>query len=449
MYDIGILGAGPAGYVAAERAGKLGLSAVIFDKRELGGVCLNEGCIPSKTLLYTAKLYDSTKNGEKYGISCENVSFDFGKIMKRKDKVVKKLVGGVAQKMKNHRVEVVKAEATIKERKRETILISAGNKDFECKNILICTGSEAAIPPIKGLDLKYALTNREILQLTELPESLNIIGGGVIGVEFANFFSVMGTKVNVFEMMDEILPGVDTEFSSMLRAELVKYGVNFYIGTTVTELDKTTVIIRRNGKTEKVEAEKLLVSVGRKPNVEGIGLEKLGIEFTSKGIKIDHSCRTNIPNVYAAGDITGFSLLAHTASREAEVAVNNIAGKKDVMRYNAIPAVVYTNPEISSVGLTEDEARKKNIPVKVVKLPLAFAGRFIAENEGKNGLIKIIVGEKHQELLGFHMIGNPSSEIIYGAAMAIEMQMRIKDMQQIVFPHPTVSEIIKEAVFEF
>src|SRR3972149_3749194 len=208
MYDIGILGAGPAGYVAAERAGKLGLSAVIFDKRELGGVCLNEGCIPSKTLLYTAKLYDSTKNGEKYGISCENVSFDFGKIMKRKDKVVKKLVGGVAQKMKNHRVEVVKAEATIKERKRETILISAGNKDFECKNILICTGSEAAIPPIKGLDLKYALTNREILQLTELPESLNIIGGGVIGVEFANFFSVMGTKVNVFEMMDEILPGV-------------------------------------------------------------------------------------------------------------------------------------------------------------------------------------------------------------------------------------------------
>ena len=190
------------------------------------------------------------------------------------------------------------------------------------------------------------------------------------------------------------------------------------------------------------------MSVGRKVNVEGLGLEKLGVEYTSKGIKIDSQCRTNIPNVYAAGDITGFSLLAHTASREGEVVVNNIAGKKDTMRYNAIPAVVYTNPEISGVGLTEEEAQKKNIPVKVLKLPMAFAGRFIAENEGKNGLAKIIVGEKYNEILGVHMIGNSSSEIIYGAAMAIEMQMRVNDIKEIVFPHPTVSEIFKETVFE-
>lgn len=448
MYDLGIIGAGPAGYVAAERAGHLGLSVIIFDKRELGGVCLNEGCIPTKTLLYTAKLYDNALHGDKYGINCKDVSFNFDTLMKRKDKVVKKLVGGVAFKMKKYNVEVVKSEAVIEERKNNCIVVSSNGNIYECKNILIATGSEAAIPPIKGLDLKYILTNREILQLTEIPKSLNIIGGGVIGVEFASFFSTMGTKVKVFEMMDEILPGVDTELTVMLREELSKKGIEFYLGAKVKEVDKTKVIFEKDGKTESADAEKLLMCVGRKPNIEGIGLEKLGIEFTSKGIKIDKTCRTNIPNVYAAGDITGFSLLAHTASREAEVAVNNLAGKKDVMRYNAIPAVVYTNPELSGVGLTEDEAKKKNIPVKVIKLPMAFAGRFVAENEGKNGLTKVIVGEKYNEILGVHMIGNPSSEMIYGAAMAIEMQMRVKDLKEIVFPHPTVSEILKETMFE-
>ncbi len=449
MYDLGIIGAGPAGYVAAERAGHKGLKVVIFDKRQLGGVCLNEGCIPTKTLLYTAKLYENALFGEKYGISCSNVVFDIGKIMERKEKVVKKLVGGVAARMKSVKAEVIFTEARIEERKPDHIVIRAGEQKYDCRNILIATGSEAAIPPVKGLGKDNTYTNREILQLKEIPATINIIGGGVIGIEFAGFYNSMGSNVSVFEMLDEILPGMDRELCVMLRNELTKKGVHFYLGAKVEEVRGSAVLLSdQNGKT-RVEADKLLVAVGRKANVEGIGLENTGVEFTLKGIRIDNHCRTNVPNIYAAGDVTGFSLLAHTAYREAEVAVNHMTGEKDVMRYDAIPGVVYTNPEIACVGLTEEEAVNRGIRFKKASLPLAYAGRFIAENEGKNGLIKVITGEKYGEILGVHIIGNPSSELIYGAAMAIEMQMRFKDIREIVFPHPTVSEIFKEIAYTF
>ena len=449
MYDLGIIGAGPAGYVAAERAGQKGLKVVIFDKRKLGGVCLNEGCIPTKTLLYTAKLYENALSGEKYGVSCSDVSFDIGKIMDRKEKVVKKLVGGVAAKMKSVKAEVIFAEARIEERKSDYLMIKAGEQTYECKNMLIATGSEAAVPPVKGLGKNNTYTNREILQLKEIPKTINIIGGGVIGIEFAGFYNSMGSNVNVFEMLDEILPGMDREFCVMLRNELSKKGIHFHLGAKVEEVKGSTVILTgKQGKSE-VAADKLLVAVGRKVNVEGIGLENTGVEFSSKGIKIDDHCRTNVPNIYAAGDVTGFSLLAHTAYREAEVVVNHMTGEKDVMRYDAIPGVVYTNPELACVGLTEEEAVNRGIRFRKASLPLAYAGRFVAENEGKNGTIKVITGEKYGEILGVHIIGNPSSELIYGAAMAIEMQMRIKDIREIVFPHPTVSEIFKEIAFTF
>ena len=224
---------------------------------------------------------------------------------------------------------------------------------------------------------------------------------------------------------------------------------SFHLNTKVSAINDDKVLAEKDGKEIAVQAEKLLIAVGRKVNVENLGLEEIGVEFSTKSVIIDKNCRTNIPNVYAAGDVTGFSLLAHTAYREAEVAVNHMLGKKDFMRYNAIPAVVYTNPEISCVGLTEEVAKKKQIAYKAHSLPMTFAGRFIAENEGFNGLCKILIGEKHKEILGVHMIGNPSSEMIYGAAMAIEMQMRVEDVKEIVFPHPTVSEIFREMVFEF
>jgi len=448
-YDLGIIGAGPAGYVAAERAGHKGLKVVLFDKNYLGGVCLNEGCIPTKTLLFSTKIFDYAKNGAKYGILAENVACDFEALNKRKNKVVKKLVAGVGAKMKKNKVEVVMYQAEIDSRTEEAINITANGEKYECRNLLICTGSEPVVPPIKGLKRDEILTSKEILELTDIPESLTIIGGGVIGMEFANIFNVLGTKVTVIEMLDEILTGMDVESAVMLRKEFTKNGIDFHLKSTVTEIKGDKVIFEHEGKSKEVSSEKILLSVGRKPVTEGFGLEKLNVEMFGKGIKIDQHCRTNLPNVYAAGDVTGYSLLAHTASREAEVAVNNILGERDMMRYNAIPAVVYTNPEVSGVGLTEEEAAKKKIDIEVKSLPMVYAGRFIAENEGKNGLCKIITGKKYGELLGVHMIGNPSSEMIFGAAMAIEAGLRVKDLKQVVFPHPTVSEIVKETLFEF
>jgi len=447
MFDLGIIGGGPAGYVAAERAAQKGLTVVLFDKRKLGGVCLNEGCIPTKTLLYTAKLYDQARDGDKYGIHCEQVTFDLGKIMQRKNKVVTKLVAGIAAALKRGNVEVVNRHASIHSRAADHIKIEAGDTLYECRNILLATGSEALIPPIPGLDRNQIMTNREILEISEIPQSLTIIGGGVIGMEFASFFNSIGSRVTVIEMMEEILGSTDRELSTMLRQELAKKGIAFHLGSKVTRIQGKAVFFEKAGQTSSVTSAEILVSVGRKPVTDGYNLEALGVELVRGAVKTDERCRTNVPNVYAAGDINGISLLAHTASREGEVAVNHICGIPDRMRYDAIPSVVYTNPEISSVGLTEEEAKAKNIKYRITSLPMAYAGRFVAENEGRNGLVRILTGEKYNEILGVHMIGNPSSEMIYGAAMMIEMQMRVKDVEQIVFPHPTVSEIIKETLF--
>ena len=450
-FDLAIIGGGPAGYVAAERAGKKGLKVVLIEKSELGGVCLNEGCIPTKTLLYSAKLYDNALGSSKYGIETKEVTFDFSKMMARKQKVVKKLVGGVGMKMKDHHVEVIKSEAYIKGRSAAGIEITAGSTDVLATNLLICTGSEAFMPPIPGLGTpgELILTNREILDLKERPDSLVIIGGGVIGLEFASFFNSLGTKVTIIEMLDEILTGMDREMSEMLRQMYTKKGITFNISAKVTEVKGNEVFFEKNGKKESVTGEKILVSVGRKANTTGFGLENIGVELYRGGIKVDEKMRTNVPNVFAAGDVTGFSLLAHTASREGEVVVNNLTGRSDRMRYNAIPGVVYTNPEFSGVGYTEESAQAQNIEYRVTKLPLAFAGRFVAENEGGSGLCKVLVGAKYGEVLGVHILGNPSGEIIYGAAMAIEMEMTIKEMEEVVFPHPTVSEIFKENIFAF
>jgi dihydrolipoamide dehydrogenase len=451
IFDLAIIGGGPAGYVAAERAGKKGLKVVLIEKKELGGVCLNEGCIPTKTLLYSAKLYDNAIGASKYGIDTQGVTFDFSKMMARKQKVVKKLVGGVGLKMKENQVEVIKSEAFIKGRSDAGFEISAGTTELLALNLLICTGSEAFMPPIPGLGSpdEIILTNREILELKERPDSLVIIGGGVIGLEFASFFNSLGTKVTIIEMLDEILTGMDREMSEMLRQMYAKKGITFNLSAKVIEVKRNEVFFEKNGKRESIVGEKILVSVGRKANTAGFGLENIGVELFKGGIKVDEMMRTNVPNVFAAGDVTGFSLLAHTASREGEVVVNNLTGRADRMRYNAIPAVVYTNPEFSGVGYTEESAKAQNIEYRLAKLPMAFAGRFIAENEGGNGLCKVLVGAKYGEVIGVHMLGNPSGEIIYGASMAIEMEMTIKEMEEVVFPHPTVSEIFKESIFAF
>ncbi|MDR1023311.1 MAG: dihydrolipoyl dehydrogenase [Prevotellaceae bacterium] len=453
MFDLAIIGGGPAGYVAAERAGAKGLSVALFEKRELGGVCLNEGCIPTKTLLYSAKVYDTAIHGDKYGVDAKSATFDFGKIVDRKNRVVRRLVAGVAAKMKAHKVTVVRGEAVVEGRSAGGIEIACNGERYSAANLLVCTGSEALVPPIPGLREagSAVLTNREILALTEQPKRLVIIGGGVIGMEFASFYSSLGTEVTVVEMLPEILGGLDPELSAMLRDIYAKRGVKFNLSCRVTEVRGSEVVyVNREGAAASAAGDKILVSVGRRPVSGGIGLEKLGVELLKGGgIKVDEKMRTNIPNVYAAGDVTGFSLLAHTASREGEVVVNNITGRPDAMRYNAIPGVVYTNPEVAGVGLTEEAAKAANVDYRVAKLPMAYAGRFVAENEGGAGLCKVLTGAKYGEVLGVHMLGNPSSEMIYGACMAIEQELTVKELQEVVFPHPTVSEIFREVAFSF
>ena len=452
MTDLAIIGGGPCGYVTAERASAKGLNVILFEKKELGGVCLNEGCIPTKTLLYSAKLYDNAKYGDKYGLIVPNVSFDFGKIIARKDKVVKKLVAGVGAKMKTHNVKVVKGEAHIQGRSAEGIEIRCNGETYLAANLLLCTGSESVMPPIPGVQEAgdVIVTNREILSLKELPKSLVIIGGGVIGMEFASFFNSLGTEVTVVEMLPEILTGMDAEISKMLREIYTKKGVKFNLSCKVTEIKGNEVVyVDSNGAQASVTGEKILMSVGRRAVTKGFGLENISVELAGNAVKVDNKMRTNIPNVFAAGDITGFSMLAHTASREGEVVVNNLTGRPDIMRYNAIPGVVYTNPEVAGAGLTEEQAQKEGIAYKTVKLPMAYAGRFVAENEGGNGLCKVLTGAKYGEVLGVHLLGNPCSEIIYGACMAIEQELRLKEMEEVVFPHPTVSEIFKESVFAF
>lgn len=447
MYDLAIIGGGPAGYVAAENAGTKGLKVVLFEKRELGGVCLNEGCIPTKTLLYSAKMYDHATGGKKYGITTGEVTYEYKKIADRKTKVIRKLVAGIKMKMEAHNVEVVRGEAFINSGDENSVSISCGEQTYEAARLLICTGSEAFIPPIPGVEGNTSvITNREMLALTEAPESLVVIGGGVIGMEFASFCNSLGIPVTVIEMLPEILGGMDKEVSGMLRAIYAKRGIRFCMQCKVTRIEGNIVhFTDAEGNEQQAYGDKILMSVGRRPVLSGFGLENIAVE-TERGIKVNDIMQTSMPNVYAAGDVTGFSLLAHTASREAEVAVNNMLGIEDRMEYNAIPGVVYTNPEVSSVGLTEEQAEKAGIEYKLYRLPMTYAGRFVAENEGQTGLCKVIVS-KEEKVLGVHMLGNPCSEFICAACMAITNGLGIEQLRRTVFPHPTVSEILKEVVF--
>lgn len=445
-YQVIIIGGGPAGYTAAETAGKAGLSVLLFEKQNLGGVCLNEGCIPTKTLLYSAKTYDGAKHASKYAVTVPEVSFDLSKIIARKSKVVRKLVLGVKGKLTSNNVTIVQSMAQIVDKNT----VRCGEETYECENLILCTGSETFIPPIAGIDTVNYWTHRDALDNKELPASLAIVGGGVIGMEFASFFNSLGVQVTVIEMLDEILNGMDKELSALLRAEYAKRGIRFLLSTKVISLSKNetgTVVSYENAEDSgSVIAEKLLMSVGRRPVTKGFGLENLKLVLTERGnVAVNSKMQTSEPGVYVCGDLTGFSLLAHTAVREAEVAVHTILGRDDVMSYRAIPGVVYTNPEIAGVGHTEESLLAKGIPYHIVKLPMAYSGRFVAENEGVNGMCKLLIGED-KTILGAHVLGNPASEIITLAGMAVELKLTTTEWKKIVFPHPTVAEIFREAL---
>jgi len=452
IYDLIVLGGGPAGYLAAERAGHAGLKTLVIEKRSFGGVCLNEGCVPSKSLLYSAKVFDYTRHGDKYGVTVSDSSIDQTKVIERKNKVVKTLVSGIEMTLKANKVEMVKAVGKITGRSAEGYTVEADGQVYTGKKLLIATGSSAVVPPIKGVkegvEKGTVLTNREILDLTEIPKNLVVVGGGVIGLEMASYFNSVGSNVTVIEMMDKIAGPTDSDISDILLKNYKAKGITFNLGAKVVEVTSDAVVFEKDGKTEKAPADKVLLSIGRRAVSADIGLESIGVLTERGAIVTDRYGKTNVPGVYAAGDVNGKSMLAHTAYREAEVAINNILGKKDVMRYDAIPAVIYTNPEVGSVGETEKTAKEKGYDVEIVKLPMNYSGRYVAENEGGNGIIKLVIDKKYKRLLGCHVIGNYASEFIVAAGIMVETQMKIDDIKELVFPHPTVCEMIREAIFQ-
>lgn len=455
-YFLAIIGGGPAGYTAAEKAAQAGKDVVLFEQNALGGTCLNVGCIPTKTLLYSAKQYYNAQNAAKYGVKAENVTFDYIKIAQRKTKVVRKLVAGIKQRLNNEHCTVVNGAASVVSRTDEKVVIACGEETYEAENLLICTGSNNFVPPIPGLkDNPVVWDSTDALAATVLPQSMVIVGGGVIGMEFATLYHELGVQVTVIEAMPTILPNLDQEVVAILLEKYKKSGIQILTDTKVLELQGNRVLTT-NGE---YEAEHVLVSVGRRANLQG--LEALNdLEMHRGGIVVDDFMKTNLPNVYAAGDVTGKIMLAHVASRQAEVAVGRMLKQIPVQRiaYNAIPSVVYTNPEIASVGMTEREvsqfyqdmegksAEEVQDMYEVHKLPMTYSGRFVAENEGETGLCKMIVDKRNQTVLGVHLIGNPCSEFISAASFAVRMGYTVSEMQQVVFPHPTVSEILKEVL---
>ncbi len=443
-YFLAIIGGGPAGYTAAEKASKAGKDVILFEQNALGGTCLNVGCIPTKSLLYGAKQYYNATHAQKYGVTAENVAFDFAAMQKRKTIVVRKLVAGIKQRLNNEHCTVVSGKAAVISNQPSVVSLQCNGEIYEAENLMICTGSTNFVPPIPGIKDNPAIwDSTDALAAAELPKSIIIVGGGVIGMEFATLYHELGVPVTVIEAMPTILPNLDPDVVQILLEKYKKAGINILTGTKVESLDGGKVTA--NG--EVYEAERVLVSVGRRANLQG--LEALNeLEMERGAIKVDEFCKTNLPNVYACGDVTGKIMLAHVAARQAEVAVGRMLKQIPLQRiaYNAIPSVVYTNPEIASVGITESQAAEMHIEVEVNKLPMTFSGRFMAENEGETGLCKVITDAKNHSILGVHLIGNPCSEFIAAASFAVRMGYTTAEFQQVVFPHPTVSEILHEAI---
>ena len=451
-YDIAVIGGGPAGYNAAEYAAGKGKKVILFEiGNHLGGVCLNEGCIPTKAMLHSAHLLEKISNADKYGITVDgNVSADYGKIMTRKKKIVRKLVAGVKQKLLKSGVEIVDGLAALDgETDDGKIRIRCNDTEYTATDVLLATGSEVSIPPIDGIAETEYWTSTEALSAPELPGSILIIGGGVIGMEFAGFYSAMGVDVTVVEMIPKILGPMDSEVSSLLQQEYEKAGVKFYLQAKVVSLHTGAVTIETyEGQREVLEAERILLSTGRRPITEGLGLETLDIEMNRRAIKVDSHMRTSHKHVYAAGDCVGGIMLAHVGYYEGEVAIRNIVdGADEEARYDSIPSVIYTSPEFASVGASEDELQKAGTDYKALKIPMTFAGRFIVENERATGLFKILYHTETKKVLGVQIYGDPASEIIAIGGLAITEGMTLDELRHQIFPHPTVAEIFHEAAY--
>jgi len=442
--------------VAAERAAAKNKSVLIIEKDQLGGVCLNRGCIPTKSLLNSAKLYVHALEGTRFGVTAEKVTYDLPTAMAWKREVLDKLRKGIAYTMKAMGITVVTGTGEILD--KNTVLVKETGEKYEGRNLIIATGSSPAVLPVPGADSEKVLDSSGILELETLPQSLVIIGGGVIGLEFASYFHSLGVKVEVIEMMEEIVPNMDRDLAQTLRRALK--GINFHLKSKVSRIEGGTVFFTpvdsegasgakpsQEGAEQSVTGDLVLMAVGRKPNLTGYGLEKLNLDTNRQGIRVNERMETSLPGVYAVGDVNGLSLLAHSASRMGEVAVSSLCGERETFNSKAIPWVVYTLPEAAGVGLTEQDALSQNIRYVKSVLSMKLSGRFAAENGfTAQGICKVLAQAETGEILGVHMAGSYSSEIIYGAAGMIEKRMRVKDVKDIVFPHPTVAEILRETI---
>jgi dihydrolipoamide dehydrogenase len=436
VYDLIVIGAGPGGYEAAAHAGRMGKKVALIERGALGGVCLHAGCIPTKTLLRSAQVLGEARNAAAYGVRVAGAAeLDMAAVLARQKRIVATLERGVAGLLKRAGVDLIRGQGEMV----ASGAVRVGAETYQARNILIATGSRPTVPPLPGIE--SALDSTAALNLSAVPSSIAIIGGGYIGLEFASFFAAAGARVTVLEMLAEIAPGIDRDIAPRLRQSLAKAGVVIKTSCRVTAIEERTV---RCEDGTSVTAECILNATGREPVLDG--LTGAGLDFYRRGIRTSDRGKTNLPGVWACGDVTGRRLLAHAATREGIVAVNNMFGVADRIRYEAIPAVIYTDPEVAAVGRTEDELKAEGVQYRKAVVPMGLAGRFLVEHEGVAGAVKVLAGARHGEILGVHAIGTPASEfIVLGAAM-IEMEMRAADIGELVFPHPTVSEALKSAV---
>ena len=450
FFDIIVIGGGPAGYHFANLAAKKGFTVALFEERALGGTCLNEGCIPSKAILKSAKLVDGIKHAEEFGVEVQEYSIKQEFIIERKNKIVSKLAMGVRGGLRKNKVKLFFAHADILPCENENFLVECENKVYGASKLVIATGSKVFIPKIEGvgdsLNSGFAITSTEALDLTKVPTSILIVGAGVIGIELASYFSSMGSKVTVVEATDKICAKADRECSELLMKNLCKKGVNFMLNSKVTAIHDGAVVVQHEEEILQIDCDRVLLCVGRIANISGFGLDNLSVEYTNKGIIVDKNMQTNVKNLFAIGDVNGKVMLAHTAYKEAEVCFDYINGKENFIDYNSIPAVIYCSPEFSYVGITEEDAINQNLNCTVKKLPMIYSGRFVAENIEVDGLCKVIIDNNKNTVIGAMMVGDGSSEVILSLSNFITLGITVDDINKMIFPHPTIGEIIKDTI---
>ena len=447
---IAIIGGGPGGYVAAIKAAQMGAEVVLIEKEYIGGTCLNTGCIPTKVLLHSTEIYHQLMNeAEALGLEMEGLKVNWQNLLTRKELVATQLVEGVKNLLRIGKIEVIEGSAKfITSKSIEVSLAAGGSKRISFDKAIIATGSKSIVIPVPGHDLEGVITSREAMSLAEIPKSLCVIGGGVIGVEFANIYSNLGSQVTIIEMLPRLVANMDQEIVNSLEETLVDKGVKVYKSAKVLKIDRTDnglqVTAQMSDDTFQVISEKVLMATGRKPMGDGLGLQEIGVKVERGAIQVDKLFKTDVDNIYAIGDCTGGVQLAHVASASGLMVAELMMGERMTMDFRTIPYCVYTNPELASVGLTEEDAITKGYRIKVGKFPMYGNGKSVITGNVR-GLVKIVADEKTGEVLGLHIAGNSATELIASGAVAMRLEATVQELITTIYAHPTVGEAVHEA----